>query len=398
MVAVQKFWPFLVVVVAALGLLSAGLMDFTDLNTSFTRYSSISLNQSSVMNSAYDKTVDLLRPALDKVLNMKMYMFETKNETEDGSVWKEEMQQEGEAAMEEQKESQELSILKNTTASEAVAASRPLSDPLHLTTPSYENISKQQSDIINPFDYNYIYNPKDRCASGNVKTVFCVPFTPDLFTKRQKYRDYNKTGHSVSVFTKDPANQAIMIFFLGTRTYDSEIYQQQVERQIFEEVSKFNDIVQMDFRDSYRNLTLKTMSILKWVSTYCKNATFAIKTDPDVSIHPHELVEGMERQYKKLVLDKRVDSFIIGRIGYGEGPIRHPRSKWYVSRSLYAEKKYPAFAHGPTYGMTVSAAEPLFNASIRMPYFYLEDVAITGLCAHKMDILRTETSLFKYKH
>ena len=44
-----------------------------------------------------------------------------------------------------------------------------------------------------------------------------------------------------------------------------------------EETTLHGDIVQEDFTDSYRNLTYKAIMAMKWVSTYCKHATFVLK-------------------------------------------------------------------------------------------------------------------------
>ena len=44
-----------------------------------------------------------------------------------------------------------------------------------------------------------------------------------------------------------------------------------------EEHKLYRDIVQGSFIENYKNLTLKSIMGLKWVSQYCKEAPFAIK-------------------------------------------------------------------------------------------------------------------------
>jgi len=91
-------------------------------------------------------------------------------------------------------------------------------------------------------------------------------------------------------------------------------------------------------------------------------------------------------------------SFIIGTFGKPEKPLRNSRSKWYVPITMYNESRFPIFCHGPTYGFTVNAAKPLFEASQRIPFLYLEDVFITGLCARAAQIPHLKDPDFTYSH
>ena len=287
---------------------------------------------------------------------------------------------------------------KQNIAKPVEVAFKPVKSTLK-ASPDYKRLYK---DIVNPFDFDYIHNPGDKCKSGNIKTVFCVPFTPDKFESREKYRTYSDPEKSVSSFTKDPHNNSTMLFFLGKKNYVGPMAQalaETTDRKILEEVKKYNDIVQMDFVDSYKNLSLKSMSILKWVSTYCKDATFVIKTDADVGIKPALLVQGMERQHAKRFQEPQYYRFIIGKLNRAGQPIRYPWSKWYLPRTMYTPSWFPTFARGPTYGLTAAVAGDLFRASTKLPFLYLEDVFITGLCAKHANLTHVEHDrYFTYAH
>ena len=71
--------------------------------------------------------------------------------------------------------------------------------------------------------------------------------------------------------------------------------------------------------------------------------------------------------------------FVGGRCVSDAVPIRNPNSKWYASISSYPEAKFPAFCFGPSYVLSTSAAEAIFDASKDVPFFHLEDVYTTGL-------------------
>lgn len=72
--------------------------------------------------------------------------------------------------------------------------------------------------------------------------------------------------------------QTRLVFMLGS-THDQEL-----ARRIDLENDLYNDIVQQDFLDSYRNLTLKSIMALDWVVKHCPNAKYVLKTDDDVIV------------------------------------------------------------------------------------------------------------------
>ncbi len=56
----------------------------------------------------------------------------------------------------------------------------------------------------------------------------------------------------------------------------------------------YGDLVQENFLDSYRNLTLKTLMGIRWASIYCANAKFIVKIDDDVVLNPYFLVNYLD--------------------------------------------------------------------------------------------------------
>jgi len=49
------------------------------------------------------------------------------------------------------------------------------------------------------------------------------------------------------------------------------------ERLVNLEANTYNDIVQENFVDSYKNLTFKGIMALKWISTYCNETKYILK-------------------------------------------------------------------------------------------------------------------------
>ena len=60
-----------------------------------------------------------------------------------------------------------------------------------------------------------------------------------------------------------------------------------------DEYRAYGDIVLADFVDTYSNLTLKTLSMLKWINTYCDDADYFLKADDDVFVNIPLLVHEL---------------------------------------------------------------------------------------------------------
>jgi len=57
----------------------------------------------------------------------------------------------------------------------------------------------------------------------------------------------------------------------------------------------YDDLIVANFEDSYDNLTLKTMSSLEWIDTYCNQSDFVLKTDDDMFINVPNLLNFIDR-------------------------------------------------------------------------------------------------------
>ena len=65
------------------------------------------------------------------------------------------------------------------------------------------------------------------------------------------------------------------------------------------------DILQWDFIDHYRNLTIKSILGLKWASDFCSTAKFVVKLDDDVFFNAANLMS--------LLISFKFDVQIAGR-------------------------------------------------------------------------------------
>lgn len=131
--------------------------------------------------------------------------------------------------------------------------------------------------------------------------------------------------------------------------------------------------------DSYRNLTLKTLTILHWTLTHCPQATWLVKSDEDVFINPIAL---------KNVLQQAVagGANFVCRVQHTPTVCRKNnnlcRRKWVVSVNEYQNVTYPTHCTGAAYAVSADMLEKLYTAANKTHPYFLEDVYFTGILAH----------------
>ena len=154
------------------------------------------------------------------------------------------------------------------------------------------------------------------------------------------------------------------------------------------EAQKNGDIVQETFIDSYRNLSLKSVALVRWISLYCPDSTFVLKADDDMYINVPRLLSRLRAQFDKGPL------FIMGFLLKEIRPIRTEKHKWYLSTKVYPEPTFPNYVCGTAYAMTTTAALRLYVESFYVRPLFLEDVYLTGILADKASVPRISESTF----
>ena len=235
-------------------------------------------------------------------------------------------------------------------------------------TAEYSNYTSPPYD---PHNYSYSILEKDVCRMRNntdVYLVIVVIASPANFEQRNVIRN---TWGSVVKIKPDVR----LIFILGKTNNDT------LQKQIAKESKTYQDIVQEDFIDSYRNLSIKSVAMLKWVFEYCKEAKYLLKADDDMYINVDFLISILKL--------RSPNNAVVGKLIHGARPIKNPNSKWYTPPEMYGEEVYPDYCSGTAYVVSADIVSKLFNASKNRTLFWLEDIFITGICrtAIKADIM-----------
>ncbi|GFS19495.1 hexosyltransferase [Elysia marginata] len=261
--------------------------------------------------------------------------------------------------------------------------------------------------------------PSVSCTGRDVELVICVPVEQNNSAKRdairQTWGSYGKYGGRSGVthpmedtsfeYMQIKPGEIILVFFTGSAPSN---FTNEEQAKFHEEARTYGDIFQDTYIDTYENLTLKSISIMKWVSEECPNTRYVVKADDDVYLNVPLLVNSLWRHAKyvkrRLTQTSNISPnqtfpppFLAGLKNNGARVIRDKKSKWYTPKEVYKDKIYPSYLSGPAYAMSGSAALSLYQASLRVPLFWMEDIYITGLCAKVAQIPLLPDVRFKFR-
>ncbi|XP_022100332.1 beta-1,3-galactosyltransferase 1-like [Acanthaster planci] len=234
---------------------------------------------------------------------------------------------------------------------------------------SYPPLYSQKE--INPHSFSFLIANEDACAPVDNSSVFLVMLVKsgvgDVFDRQQIRRTWG--GDTV---VKD--RRTITMFLLGTTTNRNTTASVQRENH------EYSDIIQEDFVDSYRNLTIKNMMGLKWITMFCPSATYVASVDADVMLNVHNLVTRLEgnprRQYAE------------GSLRTKATPVRDsegPSKKWYTPKEVYPEATYAPFFPGSCYVMSGDVAVSIYRESVHVRYLPWDDVFV-GLVMKRIGV------------
>lgn len=230
--------------------------------------------------------------------------------------------------------------------------------------PKLTPLTAEEYRLIAPETYQYILNQPSVCKDREPFLVFLVPVSPLQAEARKAIRD---TWGA-------PGQDTLTLFFVGL-PIGSQGSSPQWELE--EESKKYADIVQMNFQDSYHNLTIKTVMMMNWLATHCPNATYAMKVDADIFVNVFYLKERLESSPR--------EDFITGSVIWDGKPRRDVHSKWHVSEDLYPEDSFPPYVSGAGYVFSADLAAKISWASRFVRMIPLEDVYV-GLCLRVLGV------------
>ncbi len=167
--------------------------------------------------------------------------------------------------------------------------------------------------------------------------------------------------------------RARVLFLLGAVNSNS------LQHKLEQENNFFQDMVQGNFVDAYRNMTYKHVMAFKWFSYYCSGAKFLLKTDDDVFVNTPTIFELFEKGFldrRNLLLCSKIENARVSRSF---------RSKWRVSTKEYSKRFYPTYCPGFSIVYSADTVFRLYKEAQRTPYFWIDDVHVTGSLAQAIN-------------
>ena len=232
--------------------------------------------------------------------------------------------------------------------------------------------------VVNPHPFKFIINNERVCAGErDLFLLVYVHSAPGHFKRRETIRE--TWGNR-----KYYARTMKIIFVLGLTNASTP----ETDAALHREHAAHKDIVQEDFMDSYRNLTYKAIGALKWISTFCVNAKYVLKSDDDMIVNPFTLMRYLEG--KTSSADIMCNAYHLGHV------LREPE-RCHVTRDEYGIDFYPIFCSGSAFVMTIDIALALHKVSYSVPFFWVDDVYLTGLLTFKLGDVTFEQLSDKYE-
>jgi hypothetical protein len=178
----------------------------------------------------------------------------------------------------------------------------------------------------------------------------------------------------------------VAIAFLLGKTDDED-----VKKEMELEMNLYDDILLANFKDSYKNLTLKTMAMLEWTSRYCSKADYLLKADDDMFINVENLLNFIEKKGDE---DRKEPKFY-GRLVEGWEPVRSEDSQYFLPFEQFSESTFPDFVTGPAYLFSTGIVQLFFEKGMESRFLQLEDVFMTGVLAEAMNVSRVRVAEFE---
>ena len=144
-------------------------------------------------------------------------------------------------------------------------------------------------DVINDVSsFRYPMRVPSCRKSANRDSVFVsIISAPGYFDKRESIR--NSWISDMLKKTKEKQMDMIGYAFILGQTDNKED-----QERIRKESETFGDILQIDMKDDYYNLTLKVVGLLNWLDTNCQQANFVLKVDDDVYVNARNVLKVMK--------------------------------------------------------------------------------------------------------
>ncbi|NWQ81710.1 B3GL1 acetylgalactosaminyltransferase, partial [Columbina picui] len=253
------------------------------------------------------------------------------------------------------------------------------------------NAGIEQTNLMYFYEYEPVYKQHYRftlrerlkCEDIDPFLVILVTSRPEDVKSRQAIR--------ITWASRDSwwGHRVLTLFLLGQEARRED---DAAALSVEDENILYGDIIRQDFMDTYDNLTLKTIMGFRWVTEFCSNTRFLMKTDSDVFINTPNLVKFL------LKLNSSENVFtgypLIDNFAY-----RGFYKKTYISYDEYPFKLYPPYCSGMGYILDGKLALRIYELMSHVKPIKFEDVYV-GICLNMLKVnisIPEDNKFFLYK-
>ncbi|XP_071797579.1 beta-1,3-galactosyltransferase 5-like [Asterias amurensis] len=241
-------------------------------------------------------------------------------------------------------------------------------------------------EVINPHPYSFTLTNPNACvgnadgdsSSNELFLLLLVKCSTSEILDRAQIR---RTWGGVRYLK---GRRTLTMFLLGLPESAEE------QGRIIMEDAIHHDVIQENFLDTYRNLTVKNMMGWKWMMTYCPHATYAASIDADMHLNIHNLLAHLETA--------NTTNYAEGHLKPTDKPMRNPEDKanikWYTPPEMYPETTYPPFLNGACYVMSGDVARRIFKTSLHVRFLPWDDVFV-GMVMKRLGVSPSEHLSFE---
>lgn len=183
--------------------------------------------------------------------------------------------------------------------------------------------------------------------------LMAIKSHPGSFSRRRALRRTWAKRRDVTGYRVRP------VFLMGLSDHDKDMEMLKVEE------AEYGDILLWDFTEGHNNLSLKERCFLEWMHYNPQQAAYVFKGDDDVFVNPVSLVQYIKEHASS-------PSTLHGALQRHSVVLRY--SKYKVSISLFPNSKYPYFLSGGGFLFPGASVPLLYNASLYLPVFPLDDI------------------------
>lgn len=228
---------------------------------------------------------------------------------------------------------------------------------------------------INPHPFKYINSPQN-CEFEPTQTFNLLILVKSSSQNSALRNSIRTTWGNV----KDLSN--IKLVFLVA-------FNQDLQAEINKEAANCSDVIQEDFRDSYKNNTLKTIMGFNWAVEKCYDSDLLFFVDDDHFVRLKNLIEYL-KNIDRLKMQKLYVGFRVEK-----PPVdRKDGSPWGLSNYEFSHILWPAYLRGGAFVVSTVIAHRFTIAFPYVKYLSVDD-SFLGIVADKLSMLPQHDFRFK---